>query len=418
MKFNENNEPGVGLFATGTRLTEPTPWFTSLVRQIVDILKDRKHARPKVEITPDPDTDLFATGTRLSQPAPWFSSLRRQLHELREERQHPQPKLEITAQRDPAALEKLIETPSAFGSLVAQIRGLIDDRLHSRKIETTAAPVEVEEIWSKPKTGVPGLVSVGAHIMVLVLALIPWASSAKKPPPLTETAVMLYTPLNLILNLPLKDDESGGGGGGGKRQTTPPSLGQLPRPAEKQFVPPDPEPPKNPDPILIVEPTVVAPQLAQLPQVNLLNLGDPQGIPGPPSSGPGIGGGIGTGQGRGVGEGKGPGVGPGEGGGAGGGTYRVGGGITAPTIVYRVEPQYSEEARKARYQGTVVLEAIVRRDGTVDIIRVVRSLGFGLDENAIQALRQWRFRPGMKTVNGRAEPVDISLNIEVNFNLR
>jgi TonB family protein len=79
-----------------------------------------------------------------------------------------------------------------------------------------------------------------------------------------------------------------------------------------------------------------------------------------------------------------------------------------------VEPQYSEEARKARYQGTVVLEAIVRKDGTVDILRVVRSLGFGLDENAIQALKQWRFRPGTKG----GLPVDVALNIEVNFNLR
>ena len=79
-----------------------------------------------------------------------------------------------------------------------------------------------------------------------------------------------------------------------------------------------------------------------------------------------------------------------------------------------MEPQYSEEARKARYQGTVILQAIVRKDGTVDILRVVRSLGFGLDEKAIQALKEWRFRPGMK--NGL--PVDVSLNIEVNFNLR
>jgi TonB family protein len=225
---------------------------------------------------------------------------------------------------------------------------------------------------------------------------------------------MVYTPANLILNLPQQDDVSGGGGGGGRETLTPPSLGNIPKPAEQQFVPPDPEPPKNPDPTLIVEPTVVAPQLAQLPSVNLLNLGDPLGLPGPPSAGPGVGGGIGVGQGRGVGEGGGPGVGPGEGGGFGGGVFRVGGGVSAPTVIHRIEPQYSEEARKARYQGTVVLEAIVRKDGTCDIIRVVRSLGFGLDENAMEALKQWRFRPGMR--NGM--PVDISLNIEVNFNLR
>jgi len=96
------------------------------------------------------------------------------------------------------------------------------------------------------------------------------------------------------------------------------------------------------------------------------------------------------------------------------GVFRLGGsGITAPIIIYRVEPKYSEAGR-ARYQGTVVLQAIVRRDGTIDILRVVRSLGLGFDESAMDALKQWRFRLG--TRDGPA--VDVSLNIEVNFNLR
>lgn len=351
-------------------------------------------------------------GTTLSDGS-WVSSLITQIRELREERKHPPAPIEITAKKDPAALLNLVQTTSPILSLFTDIREAIRDFLHPRQIETTVAPVEVEEIWSKEKKGLSTLVSVGIHVLVIVLALIPWAT-AKKIPPANETAVMVYTPQPLILNLPQKDDQSGGGGGGGKRTEKPPSLGRPPRPAEKQFVPPSPEPLKNPDPTLIVEPTVVAPQLAQLPQVNLLDLGDPLGVPGPPSSGPGVGGGIGTGQGRGVGEGKGPGVGPGEGGGFGGGVFRVGGGVTPPTVIERIEPQYSEEARKARYQGTVVLEAIVRKDGTCDILRVVRSLGFGLDENAIRALKQWRFRPGMR--NG--VPVDVALNIEVNFNLR
>jgi TonB family protein len=360
-------------------------------------------------------TGLFATGTRVSDGASWLTSLRKQLHDLREDRKHPQERLDVP--RDPAALDKLVEMPSIFSSLIAQIRGAIGDRISPKEVVTTATPVEVEEIWSKPRRGGPGLLSVGIHLLVLALAIIPWAA----PPPvpaITETAVLLAPPDALILNLPPLEDTSGGGGGGGKMQETPPSLGQIPRAADKQLAPPDPEPPKNPDPTLIVEPTVVAPQLSQLPQVSLLNLGDPLGVPGPPSSGPGFGGGIGTGRGRGVGEGDGPGVGPGSGGGIGGGVFRVGGGVSPPTIIHRVEPQYSEEARKARYQGTVVLEAIVRKDGTVDIIRVVRSLGFGLDENAIQALKQWRFRPGTRNVNGTTTPVDISLNIEVNFNLR
>ncbi len=364
----------------------------------------------------DPRFGILKTGTIVSDAPSWFDSLLSQIRELREERKHPPTPVEITAERDPSALNNLIEMPSPLISLFSDVREAIRDTFHPRTIETSVTPVEVEEIWSKPETGLPRLLSVLVHVGIVALAVVglPWITGPRKLPAVNETAVMVYTPTNLVLNLPPKDDSSGGGGGGGKRQPAPPSLGRLPRAADKQFVPPDPEPPKNPDPTLIVEPTVVAPQLAQLPTVSLLPLGDPLGVPGPPSSGPGVGGGIGTGQGRGVGEGKGPGVGPGEGGGFGGGTFRVGGGVSAPTVVSRVEPQYSEEARKARYQGTVVLEAIVRKDGTCDILRVVRSLGFGLDENAMLALKQWRFKPGMR--NGVA--VDVSLNIEVNFNLR
>lgn len=96
------------------------------------------------------------------------------------------------------------------------------------------------------------------------------------------------------------------------------------------------------------------------------------------------------------------------------GVARPGAGVSPPTILSKVEPQYSDEARAARYQGTVVLEVIVRADGTADVTRVVRALGLGLDEAATQAVKQWRFRPG--TRNG--QPVDVLLNIEVSFNLK
>jgi TonB family protein len=367
----------------------------------------------KANGTHEPGEGVFITGASLSDSPSWFSSLVKQIKELRAERKNPRAPVEITAERDPSALQKFVDTSSPLGGLFGEIRDLIHDTFHPRKIETTVAPVEVEEIWSKPKTGLPRLLSLCVHVLIVTLALVPWAAQ-RAAPAANETAVVLYIPSDLQLTLPLNDDESGGGGGGGKQQLTQPSLGNPPKAADQQFVPPDPEPPKNPDPTLIVEPTIVAPQLTELPRLNLLQLGDPAGVVGPPSSGPGVGGGIGTGQGRGVGEGRGPGLGPGEGGGFGGGVFKVGGGVTPPTVVQRVEPQYSEEARKARYQGTVVLEAIVRKDGTCDILRIVRSLGFGLDENAIQALKQWRFRPGMR--NG--VPVDVALNIEVNFNLR
>jgi protein TonB len=256
--------------------------------------------------------------------------------------------------------------------------------------------------------------SLGIHAAIVTLALIPWTSSLPAPLKLNETTVMLHMPSQVVVKPLQLPGRMAGGGGGGKRQPKPASLGVLPRQADKQFVPPDPEPPKNPDPTLIVEPTIVSSQLAELRPLSLLPIGDPNGVPAPPSSGPGTGGGIGNeGDGRGVGPGKGPGTGKGEGGGYGDGVYTVGGGVTPPVVVFRIDPEYSEEARKARYQGTVVLEAIIRKDGKVDILQFVRKLGFGLDQNAIEALKKWRFRPG--TMNGK--PVDVSLNIEVRFTI-
>src|ERR1043165_2433652 len=254
-----------------------------------------------IKPTNDLPHGILTTGTSISDAPSWFDSLRNQIRELRQERLHPRPQVEITAERDPSALDRLVDMPSPILSLVSDVRYAINDYFHPRAIETSAAPVEVEEIWSKPKTGLPRLLSVSIHVSLVMLALVPWATSFPKTPKSTETAVMVFRPVNLILPVLPTAEKSGGGGGGGRKTLTPPSLGKLPKAADKQFVPPDPEPPKNPDPKLIVEPTVVAPQLAQLPQINLLNIGDPNGVDGPPSAGPGVGGGIGNGQGRGAG---------------------------------------------------------------------------------------------------------------------
>lgn len=347
----------------------------------------------------------------------WISSLRTQLRQLAEERRNPPAKLELSSKSDPSALSKLVNTQSSIFSLVAQISAGIDDFRHPReRFEASSAPVEVEDIWSDHSAyrRRAGALSVGAHVLIVLLLVFPFVANGPGPIEITETFVPLYLPAPQILELPAEATQSGGGGGGGLQEETPPSQGELPRAAEEQIVPPTPVPP-NPDPILVAEPTIVAPQLARIqPPVNLALLGVPDGIPGPPSAGPGIGGGIGTGQGRGVGEGEGPGFGEGEGGGTGGGVFSPGGGITQPTILYREEPEYSEEARRARHQGTVIIEGIVRRDGSVDILGVVRGLGYGLDEKAIEALRNWRFNPALR--NG--EPVDVKINFEINFTLR
>jgi protein TonB len=280
-------------------------------------------------------------------------------------------------------------------------------------IFATATRLSDTPRWRTSLFAAPRLLSIGIHIMLVGLALVPWTSAPFPRPKVNETTILLYTPSNLVLTLPKDAGKSGGGGGGGRHQLTPASLGRLPRPADKQLVPPDPEAPKNPNPQLIVEQTIVAPQL-NLPQLTLLNIGDPNGVVGPPSSGRGDGNGIGPGNGHGVGPGDGPGAGPGKDGGSGDGPFQIGGNVSAPTVVFRVEPEYSEEARKARYEGTVLLEAVIKRDGRVDVVHLLRSLGFGLDQNAIQALKQWRFRPA--TQNGKA--VYSILNVEVRFNLR
>jgi TonB family protein len=132
------------------------------------------------------------------------------------------------------------------------------------------------------------------------------------------------------------------------------------------------------------------------------------------SRGSGIGGGVGNGQGTGIGEGDGPGLGPGSGGGTGGGPYRPGSGIEPPSLLREVKPQYTEEARRRNVTGEVLLEIVVRFDGTVGDARVLQGLGYGLDQRAVDAVRQWRFAPAKRL----GKPVDVMVEVAVEFRLR
>jgi protein TonB len=213
--------------------------------------------------------------------------------------------------------------------------------------------------------------------------------------------------------LPAAKNRSGGGGGGGDRDKVEASKGRLPKFSDQQFTPPV-RVIRNEHPVLPMEPTVVVPPQIKMAQTMPV-LGDPfsHNVNGPESNGTGYGGGIGSGSGGGVGSGRGPGVGPGWGGGIGGGAYRVGGGVSAPKLIYRPEPEYSEEARKAKYQGVVVIDCTVGPDGRVREMRVSKSLGMGLDEKAMEALKQWKFEPARKD----GQPVAVLVSIEVNFRL-
>jgi TonB family protein len=207
--------------------------------------------------------------------------------------------------------------------------------------------------------------------------------------------------------LPLKPSEGGGGGGGSS--PLPANFGRPPHFARHQFVPPSPL--TATEFKFLMEPTLVGPPV-RLPPVDASLWGDPTALPGPPSPGPGCCGGIGTGRDGGIGSDGGPGIGPG---GRTGYTnvFVPGLGVSAPIPLYKVEPEYSEEARKAKFQGTVVLEIVIDERGYPTNFKILNPLGLGLDEKAVEAVRQWRFRPGMK--NGK--PVAVVARIDVTFRL-
>ena len=205
---------------------------------------------------------------------------------------------------------------------------------------------------------------------------------------------------------------SRGGGGGGAHSVLPASQGNLPKFTPRPFMPPTTQV-TNLTPKLPVEPALILSAEVQLPRLDMAVLGDPLARPGPPSDGPGGGGGIGKGCCGGVGPAKGPGAGPGDGGAGIGGIHGFAGQSVAPVLLYKVEPEFSEEARKAKVQGTVMLYAEVDTNGRLRNIKVTRGLGLGLDEKALEAVKQWRFRPGLRD----GKPVVEAAAIEVNFRL-
>src|SRR5438552_17638642 len=211
----------------------------------------------------------------------------------------------------------------------------------------------------------------------------------------------------------------GGGGGGGNRMKEPPRQAELP--GKDKITVPVSKPPKmemqeakkEPDPVaqLNIPAKSLAAAQDSLP-------GAIEAPPGPPtlSQGSGSGGGAGTGTGSGVGPGTGSGLGPGSGGGTGGGVYRPGNGVMLPRVLREVKPQYTSDAMRAKVQGTVLLECVVQKDGSVGEVQVIRSLDstFGLDQEAIKAAKAWRFSPGTRM----GEPVPVLITIELTFTLR
>ena len=298
-----------------------------------------------------------------------------------------------------------------FRSLIRNIK----DFIHPPKLpplEVTSTPVPVKDIWGfyggQEKRA--GISSVAIHVAAVGLLFIIGTNKAVQQ--VVRQQISLIAPDIAPYKPTPKKEPMGGGGGGGDRSPTPASKGKLPKIADKQFVPPM-AVIRNPDPKLVMEPTLVIQPDANIPKLNMDQLGDPLSKAMIASNGTGSGAGIGRGSGGGVGSGSGAGFGPGSGGNMGGGAYRIGGGVSPPQVIFKVEPEYSEEARKAKFQGTVVLFVVVDEKGNPRDLKVIRPLGLGLDQKAIEAVEKWRFKPGMK--DGRAVPVQAT--IEVNFRL-
>jgi TonB family protein len=202
---------------------------------------------------------------------------------------------------------------------------------------------------------------------------------------------------------------AGGGGGGGDASKLQASAGTPPKATMKQQLAPPTVVIQNEKPKIVVQPTIVADlHIPVSPQI-----GDPLSKLVAPSSGTGVRGGVGTGSGGGVGSGDGRGLGPGSGANFGGGVFHVGNGVLPPRAIYQPDPDYSDEARKAKYQGVVVLNITVGADGRVYNPMVARSLGLGLDEKAKEKVLTWKFEPATKD----GKPVPVLVSVEVSFNL-
>jgi TonB family protein len=258
------------------------------------------------------------------------------------------------------------------------------------------------------------MIALGVHIGITVLVFSPLLYTVVTKATSNPVNQGLVTPLDIsdyTMKLPPGKDKAGGGGGGGERNPLPATRGKAPKFSFNQIAPPM----VHTKPDSKIEATLLGPPDLKIPSPNMDNYGDPLSKLMNSSGGPGGGSGIGSGTGTGIGSGEGGGLGPGSGGGTGGGAYHPGtGGVGYPSCVYCPDPKYSEEARKAKYQGTVVLQAVITPDGRATEIQVVKGPGLGLEEKAVEAVKQWRFKPAMGP-GGKAVPVVVP--IEVTFRL-
>ena len=271
-------------------------------------------------------------------------------------------------------------------------------------------PIKVKDIWSKDENfGWSQVLAVGLHVAVIALLVIPIfvrvlpASTEAKD---KQVSVMPLDISPYVAKLPAGNQKAGGGGGGNNHTLTPTSKGKVPKFQWTQFTPPQAKI-VNLNPKLAMDPSLLGPPDLKIANLNMANFGDPLAKSVTDS--------LGNGNGTGIGSGSGGGLGPGEGGGTGGGVFRAGiNGVGKPECIYCPNPEYSDEARKVKYQGVVTLEITVTEDGRVVNPRAVQGPGLGLEEKAISQVRTWKLKPA---IGPSGRPVACRVTIEVAFRL-
>ena len=334
---------------------------------------------------------------------------------------------QVLATGDVVAFRQRFVAPKEAAALVRHLTGGHNTTPFDR------APLRLV-LERKRRAGLSLAASGFVHAMLALLlgafGLINWLSAKDTEEQIPQETHLVYL---------MSPGPGGGGGGGGLKMelTPPPAERQAPTPAVKKISSPvvtvrRPPPPVRSttrlsrpiDPPRVVPkpldtPKPDAPQVVQAPVRPIpANPVDTAGLLASRSTaesqGPGTDGGVGSGAGTGTGQGDGSGIGPGTGGGTGGGPYRPGSGIEPPRVLTEVRPTYTEEARRRGVQGAVALEVVVLQSGRVGNVRVTRGLGSGLDQKAIDAVRQWRFAPARR----QGSPVDVVVQVSVDFNLR
>jgi len=290
-----------------------------------------------------------------------------------------------------------IKEQGVFASLISSVR----DAFFAPKLPPLvlqSKPIAVPDRMATKRSAASTAFAIGAHVVIILLIALFIASQVKVMTSQKKemTAITVPPP-------PIAPKLEQIGGGGGQHDLAPVSKGRLPDLAQKQLVPP--KAPPTVAPKLAIPPTVVVQKDLNLANNQMPNLGMPS------STLRGVS--LGNGSGTGIGSGNGSGIGPGSGGNTGGGVMHIGGGVSMPVVLYQVEPEFSEEARKAKFSGKVTVYLWVGADGKPSHVQVVQGVGMGLDEKAVEAVRQYRFKPAMKD----GKPVQVDLYVDVNFQI-